>query len=140
MREVCQMSGVFQQIGELVASVRALHEKIDLRHAAEEKQSELLRAELHAVTSDVRALETKHDGAVTSLAGDVARLREAQRDVRESLQSLREPVAEMAALRGKAVGAALVLGPLGAVVLYAMPLIWRLARRLLEFSLGVSLP
>lgn len=115
------LTGAFQQIGELVASVRALHEKIDHRHAIAEKQNDTLHAELRNVKHDLRDLEQKHDSAVHVLTEDFASVKFVQDDIKAAVSELRQPVEELQTLRAKALGAFLVLGPTGGALLYFVP-------------------
>jgi len=129
---------IFQNIGELLASVRALQEKIDFRHNAAEKMREAMHAELQELASDVRELQAKHDAAVLTLTADVAAIRSAQEDVKRNVEELREPVAQLVALRAKAGGALVVLGALGSIAAYFVPSLWRSLRHWLAFWSGQS--
>jgi chromosome segregation ATPase len=130
MSDSAEMNRAFQQIGELVGSLRALHDKIDLQHAVAEKQNDRLQAELRNVKHDLRDLEQKHDAAVHILTEDVSAIRKLQDDVKGSVDELRKPVEEIMTLRAKALGALLVLGPIGAATLYFVPdalhALWRI--------------
>ncbi len=40
-----EMNPLYQQMGELLGSMKALHDKVDFRHAQAEKQGEAVQAE-----------------------------------------------------------------------------------------------
>jgi len=135
MTDYRELNRVFMQVGELVGSMKALHEKIDHRAAAAEKQSDLVRAELRNVKDDLRELEQKNDEAVHLLAIDVSMIKKSQDEMAEAVNELRKPVQEIMTLRARAMGAFLVLGPIGAAALYFIPEAWRAIWKMLDLWL-----
>lgn len=127
-----ELSRVFMQIGELVGSINALHEKLDGQAVWAEKQTDLLQVELRKVNDDLHEIERKHDAAVHLLASEVAVIKTSHELIAEALKELQVPVREIMTLRARAVGALFVLGPIGATVLYFVPEIWRATWKVLE--------
>lgn len=119
------LNRMFMHIGELVGSISALHDKLDSRALAAEKQSDLLQAELRNVKRDLHELEKKQDASVLLLASDVSMIKRSQELMAEGLKELQGPVKEIMTLRARAMGALLILGPIGAAVLYFVPEAWR---------------
>jgi hypothetical protein len=127
-----ELNRMFMQVGELVGSISALHDKLDSRAIAAEKQSDLVQAELRNVKRDLHELEKKQDAAVQLLASEVSMMKRSQELMSEALKELQIPVKEIMTLRARAMGALLILGPIGAVVLYLVPEAWRAIWKPLE--------
>ncbi len=127
-----EFSRVFMQVGELVGSINALHEKLDSQAVWAGKQTDLLQVELRKVNDDLHELEKKHDAAVHLLASEVAIIRTSHELIAAALRELQAPVREIMTLRARAVGALFVLGPIGAAVLYFVPEIWRASWKVLD--------
>ena len=83
-----EMNPLYQQMGELLGSMKALHDKVDFRHAQAEKQSEAVQAEIRNVKHDQRDLEQKFDGAVYVVKNDVDALRAASGVASRALDEL----------------------------------------------------
>lgn len=120
------------QVGELIGSINALHEKLDTRAVWAEKQTDLLQAELRKVNNDLLDLERKHEAAVHLLAYEVSLIKSSYELMATALKELQDPVMEIVTLRARAVGALFVLGPIGAAVLYCVPEIWKALLRMLD--------
>jgi uncharacterized protein YoxC len=129
------LNAVFMQIGELAGSVQALHEKIDGQAAAADRQGEFVQAELRNIKHDVVELQDKHNMALNELSADVSSNRKMLEDVSSALNGLRKPVEEIMTLRARAMGALLILGPIGAAALYLIPMICKLLTRALDMGL-----
>jgi hypothetical protein len=129
------LNSMFMQIGQLVGSMSALHEKIDNRGVAADKQSDLVQAELRTIKHDLRELEQKHDAALHALSSDASLIKKTQTDTAQALMDLRKPVDEIMTLRAKATGIFLTLGPIGAAALYFIPELWKALYRLLDAAL-----
>lgn len=127
-----ELNRVFMQVGELVGSINALHEKLDNRAVAAEKQSDLLQSELRNFNRDLHELEKKQDAAVHLLASEVSMVKKSHEYMAEALRELQQPVKEIMSLRAHATGALLILGPIGAAILYFVPELWRALWRALE--------
>lgn len=132
MTDSGELNRIFMQVGELLGSINALHEKLDSRAIAAEKQSDLLQSELRNVNRDLQELEKKQDASVHLLASEVSMLKKSHEYMANTLKELQEPVKEIMSLRAHAMGALLVLGPLGAGLLYFVPELWRAIWRALE--------
>lgn len=120
-----EMNPLYQQIGEILSGLKALHDKVDIRHAQAEKLGDTLQAELRTVKHDQRDLEQKLDGAVYFVKQDVDSLKAAtvatSRSLEEltaAVETLKHPVDEIMALRSRAMGVLLALSTLGSVFLY----------------------
>lgn len=116
---------LYQQMGELLGSMKALHDKVDIRHTQAEKQSEAVQAEIRNVKHDQRDLEQKLDGAVYLVKQDVDALKATSNGATRALgelvaavDALKKPVEEIMALRARAMGVLLALSTLGSVFLY----------------------
>lgn len=120
-----ELNRMFMQVGELVGSIGALHDKLDGRAVAAEKQSDLVQAELRNVKRDLHELEKKQDVAVHLLTSEVSMIKKSQELMSEALKELQLPVKEIMTLRARAAGALLILGPIGAAILYFVPEAWR---------------
>ncbi|MBV9756819.1 MAG: hypothetical protein JO047_07175 [Alphaproteobacteria bacterium] len=127
-----ELNRLFMEVGELVGSLAALHEKLDSRALAAEKESDLVQAELRNVNRDLRELEKKHDASVHLLTAEVAGLKKSQDLMAEALKELQLPVKEIMTLRAHAIGALLILGPISAAALYFIPEMWRVLWRLFD--------
>ena len=120
-----EMNPLYQQIGEVLSGLKALHDKVDIRHAQAEKLGDLLQAELRTVKHDQRDLEQKLDGAVYFIKQDVDSLKAATvvtsrslEDLKVSVETLKHPVEEIMALRSRAMGVLLAVSTLGSVFVY----------------------
>ena len=119
------MNPFYQQMGELLGSLKALHDKVDIRHTQAEKQSEALQAEIRNVKHDQRDLEQKLDGAVYLVKQDVDAMKQTSSGTTRALgelvaavDALKKPVEEIMALRARAMGVLLALSTFGSVFLY----------------------
>ncbi len=120
-----EMNPLYQQIGEILSGLKALHDKVDIRHAQAEKLGDLLQAELRTVKHDQRDLEQKLDGAVYFIKQDVDSLKAATvvtsrslEELKVSVETLKHPVEEIMALRSRAMGVLLAVSTLGSVFVY----------------------
>ncbi len=119
------MNPFYQQMGELLGSLKALHDKVDIRHTQAEKQGEALQAEIRNVKHDQRDLEQKLDGAVYLVKQDVDAMKQTSSGTTRALgelvaavDALKKPVEEIMALRARAMGVLLALSTFGSVFLY----------------------
>ncbi len=131
------MSGIdinplYQQMGEVVQSLRALGETIEIRHSQTERLHDLIRADMATLRQDQRDLEEKLDCAICVMQHDLERLRTGaaanERSVDELLrvvQELRGPVADIIALRSRVAGLVLGLGVLGSVAMWLAEPLYR---------------
>jgi chromosome segregation ATPase len=127
-----ELNRLFMEVGELVGSLAAVHEKLDSRAVAAGKESDLVQAELRNVNRDLREIEKKHDASVHLLTAEVAGLKKSQDLMAEALKELQTPVKEIVTLRAHAMGALLILGPISAAALYFIPEMWRALWRLVD--------
>jgi len=137
MSEGQGMSGIdinplYQQMGEVVQSLRALGETIEIRHSQTERLHDLIRADMATLRQDQRDLEEKLDCAICVMQHDLERLRTGasanERSVDELLrvvQELRGPVADIIALRSRVAGLVLGLGVLGSVAMWLAEPLYR---------------
>lgn len=132
MTDPAELNRIFMQVGELLGSINALHDKLDSRAIAAEKQNDILQSELRNVNHDLHELEKKQDAAVHLLASEVLMIKKSYEYMAEALKELQDPVKEIMSLRAHATGALLVLGPVGAAILYFVPELWRALWRMLE--------
>jgi hypothetical protein len=123
---------LYQQMGEVVQSLRALGETIEIRHSQTERLHDLIRADMATLRQDQRDLEEKLDCAICVMQHDLERLRTGatanERSVEELLrvvQELRGPVADIIALRSRVAGLVLGLGVLGSVAMWLAEPLYR---------------
>lgn len=120
-----EMNPLYQQIGEILSGLKALHDKVDIRHVQAEKLGDLLQAELRTVKHDQRDLEQKFDGVVYFVKQDVDQLKAATvttsrslEELKAAVETLKHPVEEIMALRSRAMGVLLAVSALGSVLVY----------------------
>jgi hypothetical protein len=123
---------MFQQMSELLASVRNLHETIELRQAQTEQLQDLVRSELTILRRDQRELEDKMDCMVFVIQHDVSSLRcgtvENTRSIDDlvtAIEGLRKPITDIVLLKSRIAGLIFGLGLVGSVVLWLAEPIYR---------------
>ena len=119
------MHVLFQQMGEVLSGIRALHDMIDIRQAQADQMHELLREELATLRRDQRELEEKVDCIVCIVQHEMEVLRA---DAAENMRSiggmigivedLRKPVAEILGLRSRVAGLVFGAGVVGSAALW----------------------
>jgi uncharacterized protein YigA (DUF484 family) len=126
------LNPLYQQMGEVLQSLRALGETIEIRHSQTERLHDLIRADMATLRQDQRDLEEKLDCAICVMQHDLERLRTGasanERSVDELLrvvQELRGPVADIIALRSRVAGLVLGLGVLGSVAMWLAEPLYR---------------
>jgi hypothetical protein len=119
-------------MGEVLSSLRALGDVIELRDAQAAKLQDLVRADLAVVRQDQRDLEEKLDCVVCVMQNDLHALRSdaavTGRSIDElvlAVQELRAPVAAIVALRSRAAGVILGLGVFGSAMLWLAEPVYR---------------
>jgi uncharacterized protein YigA (DUF484 family) len=126
------LNPLYQQMGEVLQSLRALGETIEIRHSQTERLHDLIRNDMATLRQDQRDLEEKLDCAICVMQHDLERLRTGasanERSVDELLrvvQELRGPVADIIALRSRVAGLVLGLGVLGSVAMWLAEPLYR---------------
>jgi hypothetical protein len=120
-----ELNPLYQQLGEVLSGVKALHDMIEIRHGQADRLHDLVRSDLATLRQDQRDLEDKLDCVVMVVQHDIETMRETARgsaravaDLAAAVDGLRGPVADIMALRARAAGAVLALGALGSVGLW----------------------
>jgi hypothetical protein len=126
------LNPLYQQMGEVLQSLRALGETIEIRHSQTERLHDLIRTDMSTLRQDQRDIEEKLDCAICVMQHDLERLRSGamanERSVDELLrvvQELRGPVADIIALRSRVAGLVLGLGVLGSVAMWLAEPLYR---------------
>jgi len=116
---------LFQQMGEVLTSIRSLHETIELRQSQTEQLQELVRSELHVLRQDQRELEEKMECFVFVLQHDVGGLRtdslENTRSIGDlvaAVEALRRPIGDIVTLKSRVAGLVFGAGLVGSAVLW----------------------
>lgn len=111
------LAGLYEKIGDVQASIRALHEIIALRAEQADQLHDLMRLELVTLRREQGELDARIDWAVQVI--DVERTqgradRQVQsqdiRQLRDAIQNLKMSVNEMNVWRGRVVGMTALIG------------------------------
>ena len=121
---------LFQQMGEVLSGIRSLNVTIDIRQAQAEQLYDLMRSDLTILRHDQRELEEKLNRVFWLAQSDIDALRlrsaddaRALHELVSSVDGLRQPIAEVAALKARAAGLLCAVGVMGsAAVWLAEPL------------------
>ncbi len=123
---------LFQQMGEVLTSIRNLHETIELRQSQTEQLQELVRSEFCVLRLDQRELEEKMECFVFVMQHDVGALRadtsENTRSIGElvaAVEALRRPISDIVALKSRVAGLIFGAGLVGSTVLWLAEPIYR---------------
>ena len=123
---------LYQQVGEVLQSVRALGETIEIRHLQAEKLHDLMRADMASLRQDQRDLDEKLNCVICVMQHDLENLRTVAsshgRSVDELLRVVHDlsgPVEEIVALRSRVAGVVLSIGVLGSVALWLAEPLYR---------------
>jgi hypothetical protein len=123
---------LYQQMGEMLTSLRALGAMIEMRDEQSSKLQDLVRADLSTLRQDQRDLEEKLDCVTCVMQHDMLGLRtdvadgaRSINDLVRAVQELRSPVAEIVALRSRAAGVILGIGVFGSAVLWLAEPLYR---------------
>jgi hypothetical protein len=126
------LNPLYRQMGEVVQSLRALGETIEIRHSQTERLHDLIRTDMATLRQDQRDIEEKLDCAICVMQHDLERLRTGasanERSIDELLrvvQELRAPVADIIALRSRVAGLVLGLGVFGSVAMWLAEPLYR---------------
>jgi hypothetical protein len=123
---------LFQQMGEVLSGIRALHESIEIRQAQAEQLHDLVRSDLAGLKQDQRDLEEKFECAVCVVQHDVESLRRGSDenarsilDLVAAVEGLRGPIADIAALKSRVAGLVFGAGVLGSAALWLAEPLYR---------------
>jgi hypothetical protein len=126
------LNALCRQMGEVVESLRALSESIQLRHAQVDKLQDLLRGDVAVLRKDQQDLEEKLDRVIFVMQHDLEGMRvDAAANARSvnqlvgAVQELRAPVADIMTLRARAAGLILGVGVLGSAAMWLAEPIYR---------------
>ena len=102
---------VFQQLGQVLSGIRGLHDTINIRQAQAEQLHDLVRSDLATLRHDHRQLEEKFACVLLIAQRDMEVLRANSREnssaistLIASIETLRKPMSQLAALKSKAAG------------------------------------
>jgi|GEM_PF-2995844 len=120
-----EMNLLFQQMGEVLTGVRALHDMIDLRQAQSEQLHALMRADLAILRQDQRELEEKFECIVCivqhemeSLRGTSAENARSMTEIVGAVEALRRPVADILGLKARVAGLVFGAGIMGSAAIW----------------------
>ena len=123
---------LFQQMGEVLTSIKTLHETMIIRQEQTEKLHEMVRAELAVLRQDQRELDEKIECVVFVMQHDITAVRsgtsENTRSIDElvnAVNALRRPIADIVALKSRAAGLVLGIGFVGSMVIWLAEPIYR---------------
>lgn len=135
-----EMHLLFQQMGEVLSGIRALHDTIDIRQAQAEQLHDLVRSDIASIRRDQRDLEEKLDCFAFIAQHDIGNLRlSADENARNSelmasaIDALRRPLTELTTIRSRIAGFLFLLGVLGTCAAW-------LAEPLYRWFIDTSLP
>jgi hypothetical protein len=120
-----EMHLLFQQMGEVLTGIRALHDTMAIRQAQTEQLHDLLRADLTTLRQDQRELEEKFDCVVSIVQHETEALRSGAADnarsirtMVNSLDALRKPIDEILGYKSRVAGVLFAAGILGSAALW----------------------
>lgn len=120
-----EMHLLFQQMGEVLTGVRALHDTMAIRQAQAEQLHDLLRADLTTLRHDQRDLEEKFECVVSIVQHEMEALRsgaaENARSVRtmvSAVEALQKPIDEILGYKSRVAGVLFSIGILGSAALW----------------------
>jgi hypothetical protein len=123
---------LFQQLGEMLSSIRGLHDTINIRQAQTEQLHELVRSDLATLRRDHRDLEEKFDYVLLIAQRDIERLRSSSLDNARSIgdlvsaiDTLRKPISQLLALKSRVAGILFSAGALGSCALWLAEPVYR---------------
>ena len=123
---------LFQQMGDVLSSIRGLRDTIDVRQAQAEQLHDIIRSDIATLRRDQRDMEEKLDCAVYIAQRDIDLLRSLSDDNSRSIaalicevQSVRSPLLELLALKTRAAGLLFAAGVLGSGVLWLAEPVYR---------------
>jgi len=119
------VKSLYQQIGEILQGLESLSKTIEIRHMQIDKLHDLLRSDVAILRQEQRDLEEKLDCVICVMQHDLEALRtgavtsgRSVEQLVQAMQELRQPVAEIVALRSRAAGLVLGLGLLGSAAIW----------------------
>lgn len=119
------MHVLFQQMGEVLTGIRALHDMMDVRQAQAEQLHGLVRADIATLRSDQRELEEKFECVVCIVQHEMEALRQSTAenarlvdDIASVVDKLRQPIADVLGLKARAAGLLFGLGLVGSAALW----------------------
>jgi hypothetical protein len=120
-----EMHLLFEQMGEVLSGIRALHETSDVRQEQAEKHDNLVRFDLAQLRRDQRELEEKFECIVHIVQHEIEVLRVSAADNARSMddmcvavEALRRPVAEILGLKARVAGLVFGAGVVGSAALW----------------------
>jgi hypothetical protein len=123
---------LYQQMGEVLSGIKALHETIEIRQAQTEQLQEMVRAELMVLRKDQRELDEKLECVVFVMQHDVSAVRSGTSDNTRSIgdlvvavNALRRPISDIVALRSRVAGLIVGIGFVGSIMIWLAEPIYR---------------
>jgi hypothetical protein len=123
---------LYQQMGEVLSGIKALHETIEIRQAQTEQLQEMVRAELMVLRKDQRELDEKLECVVFVMQHDVSAVRSGTSDNTKSIgdlvvavNALRRPISDIVALRSRVAGLIVGIGFVGSIMIWLAEPIYR---------------
>ena len=120
-----EMHLLFQQMGEVLTGIRALHDTIALRQAQAEQLHDLLRADLTALRHDQRDLEEKFECIVSIVQHEMEALRSGAAnnarsvsDMVSAIEALQRPIDEILGFKSRVAGLLFAAGIVGSAALW----------------------
>lgn len=126
------LHGLYLQLGQVASNLRALSDTIEIRQTQTEKLHDLARADLAVLREDQRDLEERSGRVIEVLRAELDELRmqaardgQAVHDLVAAVRELKQPVADIVALRARAAGLLFSIGLIGSTLLWLAEPLYR---------------
>lgn len=123
---------LFQQMGEVLSGIRALHEKGEIRQTQVEQLHNLLRCDLNVLKREQHDLDEKFSCFTYVIQHDVESLRSnhvensrAFLEVVRAMEALKRPMVEIMALKSRVAGLLLGVGFIGSAAIWLAEPVYR---------------
>jgi len=123
---------LFQQMGEVLSGIKALHETMEIRQAQAEQLQEMVRAELMVLRKDQRDLDEKLDCVAFVMQHDISSVCSGTNDNTRSIadlvaavNALRRPISDIVALKSRMAGLVVGIGFIGSIMIWLAEPIYR---------------
>ena len=123
---------LYQQMGEVLSGIKALHETIEIRQAQTDQLQEMVRAEIVVLRRDQNELDEKLECVVFVMQHDVSAVRSGTSDNTKSIgdlvvavNALRRPISDIVALKSRVAGLIVGVGFVGSIMIWLAEPIYR---------------
>ena len=120
-----ERNALFQQMGEVLTSIRSLQDIMEVRQSQAERLYDLVRSDLVTLRQDQRELEDKFECIVYVLRHEVEAVRSSTTengrsidDMVVAIEAIQKPVAEILGLKARVAGLVFGAGLIGSAALW----------------------